>query len=128
MIGVPDSGIDAAIGFSEATGIPYSKGFVKNNYIGRTFIKPTQEQRELAVRIKLNPIRAIVEGKRVVMIDDSIVRGTTSARIVQLLKQAGATEVPRSDQLAAFPLAMLLRHRYSVDRRADGAAKHDRSD
>lgn len=93
VIGVPDSGIDAAIGFSQASGIPYCKGFVKNNYIGRSFIKPTQEQRELAVRIKLNPIRSIVEGKRIVMIDDSIVRGTTSARIVQLLKQAGATEV-----------------------------------
>jgi len=93
VLGVPDSGIDAAIGYSEASGIPYSKGFVKNGYIGRTFIQPTQTRRETAVRIKLNPIRACVSGKRVIMVDDSIVRGTTSARIVNLLKQAGAAEV-----------------------------------
>lgn len=93
VLGVPDSGIDAAIGFSEESGIPYSKGFVKNGYIGRTFIQPTQARRETAVRIKLNPIRGCVNGKRVVMVDDSIVRGTTSARIVTLLKQAGALEV-----------------------------------
>ncbi len=93
VFGVPDSGIDAAMGFSQASGIPYGKGFVKNNYIGRTFIKPSQAQRETAVRIKLNPIRASVAGRRVVMVDDSIVRGTTSARIVRMLKQAGATEV-----------------------------------
>ena len=93
VLGVPDSGIDAAIGYSQETGIPYAKGFVKNGYIGRTFIQPTQAQRETAVRIKLNPIRASVAGKRVIMVDDSIVRGTTSARIVTLLKQAGASEV-----------------------------------
>lgn len=93
VLGVPDSGIDAAIGFSQASGIPYGKGFVKNNYIGRTFIKPSQEQRETAVRIKLNPIASSVAGKRVVMVDDSIVRGTTSARIIHMLKQAGAREV-----------------------------------
>jgi amidophosphoribosyltransferase len=93
VFGVPDSGIDAAIGFSQASGIPYGKGFVKNNYVGRTFIKPSQQQRETAVRIKLNPIAASVAGKRVVMVDDSIVRGTTSARIIHMLKQAGAREV-----------------------------------
>ncbi|MEA4890189.1 MAG: amidophosphoribosyltransferase [Clostridiaceae bacterium] len=93
VFGVPDSGIDAAIGYSMASGIPYGKGFVKNNYVGRTFIKPTQSQREAAVRIKLNPVRASVAGKRVVMIDDSIVRGTTSAKIVHMLKQVGAKEV-----------------------------------
>ncbi len=93
VCGVPDSGIDAAIGYSQESGIPYDMGFVKNSYIGRTFIQPTQSQRETAVRIKLNPIRASVEGKRVVMVDDSIVRGTTSARIVNLLKIAGAREV-----------------------------------
>ncbi len=93
IIGVPDSGIDAAIGYSQESGIPFGKGFVKNNYIGRTFIKPNQVQRETAVRIKLNPIRANVKGKRIVMIDDSIVRGTTSARIVHMLKEAGASEV-----------------------------------
>jgi len=93
VLGVPDSGLDAAMGYSMASGIPLVRGFVKNNYVGRTFIKPTQGQRETAVRIKLNPVRSSVEGKRVIMVDDSIVRGTTSARIVQQLKQAGATEV-----------------------------------
>ncbi len=93
VLGVPDSGMDAATGFSMASGIPLGRGFVKNNYIGRTFIKPQQSQRVSAVRIKLNPIRSCVAGKRVVMVDDSIVRGTTSARIVSQLKQAGATEV-----------------------------------
>jgi len=93
VLGVPDSGLDAAMGYSMASGIPLVRGFVKNNYVGRTFIKPTQSQRESAVRIKLNPVRSSVEGKRVVMVDDSIVRGTTSARIVQQLKKAGATEV-----------------------------------
>jgi len=93
VIGVPDSGSDAALGFSAASGIPFGKGLVKNNYVGRTFIKPSQAQRVSAVRIKLNPIRASVSGKRLVLVDDSIVRGTTSARIVHMLKAAGATEV-----------------------------------
>lgn len=93
VIGVPDSGLDAALGFSQQSGIPYGVGFIKNRYVGRSFIQPTQRMRENAVRIKLNAVRAVVEGKRVVMIDDSIVRGTTSARIVNLLREAGATEV-----------------------------------
>ncbi len=93
VIGVPDSGLDAALGYAQQSGIPYGVGFVKNKYIGRTFIQPTQSQRERDVRLKLNPIAATVEGKRVVLIDDSIVRGTTSARIVRLLREAGAKEV-----------------------------------
>lgn len=93
VIGVPDSGIDAAIGYSKQSGIPYELGFIKNKYIGRTFISPGQESREDRVRIKLNPITEVVRGKRVVMIDDSIVRGTTSARIVRLLRDAGAKEI-----------------------------------
>jgi len=93
VIGVPESGIDAAMGYSMESGIPYVKGFVKNSYVGRTFIKPTQEQRQQAVRIKLNTIDASVKGKRVVMIDDSIVRGTTIANIVNMLRNAGAVEV-----------------------------------
>ena len=93
VIGVPESGIDAAMGYSVESGIPYVKGFVKNGYVGRTFIKPSQELRTQAVRIKLNPIEAAVRGKRVVMIDDSIVRGTTIANIVKMLRQSGATEV-----------------------------------
>ena len=93
VIGVPDSGIDAAIGYSRQSGIPYGVGFIKNKYVGRTFIQPGQTERQNAVRIKLNTVRATVCGKRVVLIDDSIVRGTTSAFIVSLLREAGATEV-----------------------------------
>ena len=93
VIGVPESGIDAAIGYSEESKIPYQKGIVKNTYIGRTFIKPTQSERERSVRIKLNSLASAVKGKRVVMLDDSIVRGTTSARIVSMLKESGAKEV-----------------------------------
>lgn len=93
VVGVPDSGIDAAIGFARQSGIPYGIGLIKNRYIGRTFISPGQKSREDKVRIKLNPVRETVEGKRVVLIDDSIVRGTTSARIVQLLRDAGAKEI-----------------------------------
>lgn len=93
VIGVPDSGLDAALGFAQQSGIPYGIGFMKNKYIGRSFIAPSQQMREKAVRIKLNVIAETVRGKRVVLIDDSIVRGTTSARIVQLLRDAGATEV-----------------------------------
>lgn len=93
VFGVPDSGLDAAMGYAEESGIPYGEGFVKNRYIGRTFITPDQQSREAAVRIKLGPLKHQVEGKRVVMIDDSIVRGTTSKAIVRLLREAGATEV-----------------------------------
>ncbi len=93
VVGVPDSGVDAAIGFSEASGIPLEHGLVRNRYIGRTFIQPAQEMRERSVRLKLNPLQDIVKDKRVVMIDDSIVRGTTCKRIVNLMKAAGAREV-----------------------------------
>lgn len=93
VTGVPDSSISAAIGFAEESGIPYELGLIKNRYIGRTFIEPNQSSREEGVKMKLSPVRGIVNGKRVVMIDDSIVRGTTSMRIVRLLKEAGATEV-----------------------------------
>ena len=93
VVGVPDSGLDAALGFSMASGIPYGVGFIKNRYVGRTFIQPSQSQRSNSVRIKLNVIKDVVKGKSVVLIDDSIVRGTTSARIVNLIREAGATEV-----------------------------------
>ena len=93
VIGVPDSGLDAALGYSEASGIPYGIGFIKNKYIGRTFIQGSQKQRENSVRIKLNAVTSTVKDKRVVLIDDSIVRGTTSARIIKLLRDAGAKEV-----------------------------------
>lgn len=93
VCGVPDSGLEAAMGYSQQSGIPLSSGFVKNRYIGRTFIYPTQAQRESAVRLKLNPLTANVKGKRIVLVDDSIVRGTTSAKIVKALRNAGAKEV-----------------------------------
>lgn len=93
VIGAPDSGIDAAIGYAEESGIPYGLGLIKNKYIGRTFIDPGQNLREDKVRIKLNPVEETVRGKRVVLVDDSIVRGTTMARVVRLLRDAGATEI-----------------------------------
>ena len=93
VIGVPDSGLDAALGYSKQSGIPYEIGFIKNKYIGRTFIAPGQKSREDKVKIKLNPIVEVAKGKRIVMIDDSIVRGTTSARIIKLLREAGAKEI-----------------------------------
>ncbi|MCH5317997.1 MAG: amidophosphoribosyltransferase [Eubacterium sp.] len=93
VIGVPDSGLDAALGYAKESGIPYGVGFIKNRYIGRSFIQPSQSGREDAVRIKLNVLKENIKGKRVIMIDDSIVRGTTCARIVNLLREAGAKEV-----------------------------------
>ncbi len=93
VTGVPDSSIAAASGLAEEMGLPYEIGLIKNRYIGRTFIQPTQKIRELGVKLKLNPVKKIVQGKKVIMVDDSIVRGTTSLRIVQMLKNAGAKEV-----------------------------------
>lgn len=93
VIGVPDSGIPAAIGYAKFSGIPYGVGLIKNRYIARTFIQPGQDKRERSVRLKLNALRTAVEGKRVIMVDDSIVRGTTCARLVKLLRDAGAAEV-----------------------------------
>jgi len=93
VIGVPDSGLAAAAGYAKASGIPYGIGLIKNRYVGRTFISPTQELREKAVAVKLNPLKVNIEGKRVVIIDDSIVRGTTSKKLVDILRKAGAKEI-----------------------------------
>lgn len=93
VVGVPDSSLSAAMGYAEASGLPYEMGLIKNKYIGRTFIQPSQELRDKGVKMKLSPVRSIVNGKRVVLIDDSIVRGTTSRRIVRMLREAGATQV-----------------------------------
>ncbi len=93
VIGVPDSGLDAALGYAYESGIPYGLGFIKNRYIGRTFIQPTQGEREDAVRIKLSAIASVIKGKRIVLVDDSIVRGTTCRRIIKLLRETGAKEV-----------------------------------
>lgn len=93
VVGVPESSLSAAMGFAEESGIPYEMGLVKHKYMGRTFIQPVQEMRELGVKMKLSPVRSIVKGKRIVLVDDSIVRGTTSLKIVRLLREAGAAEV-----------------------------------
>ena len=93
VIGVPDSGIPAAIGFSKVSGIPYVEGLIKNRYVGRTFIQPSQTIRQLGIRLKLNPLREIIEGKRIVVVDDSIVRGNTQRAIVRMLREAGALEI-----------------------------------
>ena len=93
VIGVPDSGIPAAIGYSQLSGIPFGDGLIKNRYVGRTFIQPTQAMREAGIRVKLNPLPDVLAGKRVVVIDDSIVRGTTSRKLVAAIREAGATEV-----------------------------------
>ncbi|MBD3881685.1 amidophosphoribosyltransferase [Phormidium tenue FACHB-886] len=93
IMAVPDSGIPAAIGFSQQSGIPYAEGLIKNRYVGRTFIQPTQSMRESGIRMKLNPLKDVLAGKRVLIVDDSIVRGTTSRKIVKALRDAGALEV-----------------------------------
>src|SRR5699024_8862407 len=93
LTGIPDSSISAAIRYAEQCGLTYEMCVIKNRYIGRTFIQPSQELREQGVKMKLSPVKGVIEGKKIVMIDDSIVRGTTSKRIVRLLKEAGATEV-----------------------------------
>ncbi len=93
VLGVPDSGIPSALGYAEESGIPYGDGIVKNRYVGRTFIQPTQEMRQMGIRIKLNPLPSMIRGKRLVVIDDSIVRGNTSKKLVEMLRSAGAVEV-----------------------------------
>lgn len=93
VLGVPDSGVPAALGYAAESGIKYTDGIVKNRYVGRTFIQPTQEMRQLGIRLKLNPLPEVIEGKRLIVIDDSIVRGNTSKKLVQMLREAGATEV-----------------------------------
>lgn len=102
VVGVPDSSTSAAMGYSEESGIPMEMGLIKNKYVGRTFIQPSQKMREKGVKMKLSPVRSLVEGKRVILIDDSIVRGTTSVKIVQLLREAGAKEVHM--RIAAPPI------------------------
>jgi amidophosphoribosyltransferase len=93
VVPVPDSGVPAALGFAQASGLPFEMGIIRNHYVGRTFIQPTQGVRELGVRRKHSPNRTVLEGRRVILIDDSIVRGTTSVKIVRMVREAGATEV-----------------------------------
>jgi amidophosphoribosyltransferase len=93
VVPVPDSGLAAAAGYSQQSGIPYAEGLVKNRYVGRTFIQPSQSLRQLGIRLKLNPLRDVLEGQRLVVVDDSIVRGNTSRQLVRMLRACGATEV-----------------------------------
>ena len=93
VVPVPDSGVTAAMGYARESGVPFSFGLIRNHYVGRTFIEPEQRVRDFGVKLKLNPVRALLEGKRVVLIDDSIVRGTTSRKIVRMVREAGAAEV-----------------------------------
>jgi amidophosphoribosyltransferase len=93
VVPIPDSGVCAAVGYAEASGIPMRMGLIRNHYVGRTFIQPQQSIRHFGVRVKLNPVRSIIEGRRVILVDDSIVRGTTSRKIVRMVRSAGAKEV-----------------------------------
>ena len=93
VIPVPDSGVSAALGYAKESGIPFEMGIVRNHYVGRTFIEPTQERRDMKVKLKLSPIGSLLKGKKIVVIDDSIVRGTTAKRIIRILKEAGVSEV-----------------------------------
>ncbi len=124
VIPVPDSGTSAALAYAAERGLPFSEGLMKNRYVGRTFIRPTQEMRDLGVRLKLNPIREVLAGKRVIMLDDSIVRGTTSSKIVQMIRDAGAREV---HMLVSSP-PILHPCYYGIDTSRRGeliAARHD---
>ena len=128
VMGVPDSGIPAAEGYAKASGIPFGHGLVKNRYIGRTFIAPDQDKRAASVRRKFNPLRENIEGQRLVVVDDSIVRGTTTKALVTLLARRRRERSPLSHLLAALYLALLLRHRHTESRRAAGGQQLHRRD
>lgn len=123
VVGVPDSGLDAALGYAEESGLPYSMGFIKNKYIGRTFISPGQDQRIDKVKIKLNPIAEEVRGKRVVLIDDSIVRGTTCGQIVRLLRDAGAAEIHM--RISAPPFLFPCYYGTDIDSQENLISRHN---
>ena len=128
VVPVPDSGVPAAIGFSQASGIPFELGIIRSHYVGRTFIQPSQEVRNLGVKLKHNANSALVDGKRIVLIDDSIVRGTTSVKIVQMMRDAGAARGPFADRLAADAAQLLLRRRHARARQAARRADERRGD
>ena len=125
MIAVPDSGNPAAAGYSKASGIPRDDGLIKNRYVARTFIQPGQELRKHGLRMKFNPLREVVEGKRLVVVDDSIVRGNTTRQIVKMLRDAGATEIHMRISGAADPPPLPLRDRH-VDDAGDGRPRAHR--
>ena len=118
IVPIPDSGVCAATGFAEESGTPLRVGLIRNHYVGRTFIEPHQSIRHFGVRVKLNPVRSILQGKRVVLVDDSIVRGTTSRKIVKMVRAAGAYRSPHANQLPADDFAVLLRRGHAATIRA----------
>ena len=118
VIPVPDSGVPAAIGYSKESGIPFEMGLIRSHYVGRTFIEPQDSIRHFGVRLKLSPVRSIVDGKRVVVVDDSLVRGTTSRKIVKMLRGAGAREVHLRIERTADDAPVLLRDRHAHPQRA----------
>ena len=111
---MPDSSNTAALGYARATGLPFELALIRNHYVGRTFISPAQKVRDMSVRIKFNPVREVLEGKRVVVVDDSIVRGTTMRKLVKLLRDAGAARGAPAHRLAAGDQSLLLRHRHAA--------------
>ena len=111
MIGVPESGTPAAVGYAQGSGIPYGQGLMKNAYVGRTFIQPSQTIRQLGIRLKLNPLKEVIRGKRLIVVDDSIVRGNTQRALIRMLREAGAARGARPDRVATGQVALLLRHR-----------------
>ena len=123
VMGVPESGVPAAEGFARRSGIPFGQGVVKNRYIGRSFIAPSQELRARAVRMKLNPLRENIAGKRLVVVDDSIVRGTTQKQLTKMLREAGAARGAPAHHLAAGEVVVLLRHRHRRPHRAAAPAR-----
>ena len=132
VVPVPDSGVPAAIGYAQESGLPFELGIIRNHYVGRTFIEPTDQIRHLGVRLKHNASRANLTGKRVILVDDSIVRGTTSIKIVEMVRRRGSACGPHADLEPADAPPMLLRDRHArarpVARRAFGCRRDDRVD
>ena len=113
VVPVPDSGVAAAIGYSAESGIPFRQALIRNHYVGRTFIEPSQAIRDFGVKLKLNPVRHLLEGKRVILVDDSIVRGTTSRKIVRMVRQRRRARSASAHLLSAHDFAVLLRRGYA---------------
>ena len=128
VVPVPDSGVYAAVGYARESEIPFSFGLIRNHYVGRTFIEPKQSIRHFGVKIKLNPVRGLIEGKRVILVDDSLVRGTTSRKIVKMLRRVGATEVHMRISAPPTTPSLFLRNRYTDTQRADRLIPHHRGD
>ncbi len=128
VIPVPDSGVPASLGYAEGAGIPFELGLIRNHYVGRTFIEPEQSIRHFGVKVKLNAVPEVLEGKRVVVVDDSLVRGTTSRKFVKMLRNAGAKEVHMRISSPPIVLALFLRHRYAYQEGTYRFQPHDRRD